>query len=143
MCDSWACKDGDKQRFLFSPYLFIAAALFTPPSFFLLFSLYLFFFSTHHFHLDFFFHSTDHILLVSCLLPVRGQGDKQEEVTASFSHTQSFQDHWPRHAKNWNMLLTEQVNLNYRKTLYQSFSILHLCLYRILSSQVLPSALCL
>ena len=101
------------------------------------------FFSTHHFHLDFFFHSTDHILLVSCLLPVRGQGDKQEEVTASFSHTQSFQDHWPRHAKNWNMLLTEQVNLNYRKTLYQSFSILHLCLYRILSSQVLPSALCL
>lgn len=28
--------------------------------------------------------------------------------------------------KKWDMGLTEQVNLNYRTTLYQSFSILHL-----------------
>lgn len=78
-------------------HLFAAAALFTPSSFFPLLSLHLFsfFLFTLHFHLAF-FHSADRLLLVSCPLPVRGQRDKQKEVTESFSHTQCFQDHWLR-----------------------------------------------
>lgn len=86
------------NHFLLLLHLFTAAALFTPSSFFLLLSRHLFSFFLFHssFPFGFFFHSADHLLAVSSPLPVRGQRDEQEEVALSFSHTQSFQDHWPR-----------------------------------------------
>lgn len=102
------------NNFLLLLHLFTAAALFNPSSFFLL-SLCTCFLFPLIISIWLFFHSADHLLLVSCPLPVKGQRDEQEEVAVSFSHTQSFQDHWPRCGKKWNMGLTEQVN--YRKSL--------------------------
>lgn len=97
MCDSWTCKDGDKEQFpVASSPLYCSCSLhpfillppLSEPIFFFSLSLII--------SIWLFFHSADHLLLVSCPLPVRGQRDKQEEVTVSLSHTQSFQDRWPR-----------------------------------------------
>lgn len=98
MCDSWTRKDGDKQPLpVASSPLYCSCSLhpfiLLPPPL----SAPIFFFPFHSsFPFGFFFHSADHLLPVSSPLPVRGQRDEREEVALSFSHTQSFQDHWPR-----------------------------------------------
>lgn len=134
------------NHFLLLLHLFAAAALFTPSSFFLLLSrhLFSFFLFTHHFHLAFFplcWPPPTRLQPTSCQRAERWAGRGRSELQSYTKFSGSLAEMW--RAEKWNTGLTERVNLNYRKTLRRSFSVLHLWLLGIRSSSVSPSTLCL
>lgn len=147
MCDSWTRKDGDKQPFPVAssppycscslhPFIFLPPPLSAPIFFFsfsLIISIWLFF--------PLCWPPPTRLQPTSCQRAERWAGRGRSELQSYTKFSGSLAEMW--RAEKWNTGLTERVNLNYRKTLRQSLSVLHLWLFGIRSSSVSPSALCL